>query len=190
MTSDRPVLGFLGIGLMGERMTLRLLAQGYAVHVWNFVAGRTAAVEAAGARVHGDAASVTRKADIVLMCVLDTDADMLGRLVFALAENAIRHTTQGGVEIAALGAAATAMLRVRDSGVGLDPVLARALERLASAPEPPAPATLGFGLRLIGRLVRELHGTLSVEADADGTTITVTLPALARIELPRVACSA
>ncbi|MBL8702451.1 MAG: NAD(P)-dependent oxidoreductase [Alphaproteobacteria bacterium] len=74
MTSDRPVLGFLGIGLMGEKMTLRLLSQGYAVHVWNFVAGKTAAVEAAGARVHADAASVTRAAEIVLMCVLDTDA--------------------------------------------------------------------------------------------------------------------
>ena len=123
-------------------------------------------------------------------CVLDTDSDMLGRLLFALGENAVRHTARGGVEIAALGDAGTTTLRVRDSGAGLDPVLGRTLEQLASAPEPPAPATLGFGLRLIGRLVRELHGTLTVEADAAGTTITVTLPALARIELPRVACGA
>lgn len=74
MSATRPVLGFIGIGLMGEKMTLRLLSQGYAVHVWNFVPGKTAAVEAAGARVHADAAAVTRVADIVLMCVLDTDA--------------------------------------------------------------------------------------------------------------------
>jgi signal transduction histidine kinase len=121
---------------------------------------------------------------------LDTDADMLGRLLFALAENAIRHTAQGGVEIVAVGDVGTAMVRVRDSGSGLDPVLARALERLASADEPPAPATLGFGLRLIGRLVRELHGIVSVDADVAGTAVTVTLPALAPIELPRVACSA
>ncbi len=67
-------IGFLGIGLMGEQMTLRLLSRGYAVHVWNYLPGKTAAVEAAGARVHADAAAVTRVADIVLMCVLDTDA--------------------------------------------------------------------------------------------------------------------
>ena len=121
-------------------------------------------------------------------CTLDTDADMLGRLLFALAENAVRHTARGGVEISALAGAGTSTLRVRDSGAGLDPVLARTLERLASTPEPSPPATLGFGLRLIGRLVRELHGSLTVEADATGTTIAVTLPALARIDLPRVAC--
>jgi len=123
-------------------------------------------------------------------CVLDTDADMLGRLLFALAENAIRHTAQGGVEITAFGDVGTATVRVRDSGAGLDPMLARALEQLASAPVPPAPATLGFGLRMIGRLARELHGAVSVEAAAAGTAITVTLPALAPVELPRVACSA
>lgn len=124
-------------------------------------------------------------------CTLDTDTDMLGRLLFALTENAVRHTARGGVEISALAGAGTSTLRVRDSGTGLDPVLARALEALASVPDPLAPAalaTLGFGLRLIGRLVRELHGSLSVEADETGTMITVTLPALARIDLPRVAC--
>jgi 3-hydroxyisobutyrate dehydrogenase len=33
--SDRPHLGFIGLGLMGRPMTLRLLAAGYAVTVWN-----------------------------------------------------------------------------------------------------------------------------------------------------------
>jgi 3-hydroxyisobutyrate dehydrogenase len=67
-------LGFLGIGLMGEAMTLRLLSLGHRVHVWNYDAGRTARVEAQGAIAHADAASVARAADIVLMCVLDTAA--------------------------------------------------------------------------------------------------------------------
>ena len=33
--SDLPKLGFIGIGLMGKPMTLRLLAAGYTVAVWN-----------------------------------------------------------------------------------------------------------------------------------------------------------
>ncbi|MFZ9635311.1 MAG: NAD(P)-binding domain-containing protein, partial [Alphaproteobacteria bacterium] len=74
MAGDAPVIGFLGIGLMGEPMVLRLLSLGHRVHAWNFVPGRTARIEEAGAVVHGDAASVARAADIVLVCVLDTDA--------------------------------------------------------------------------------------------------------------------
>lgn len=74
MANDKPVLGFLGIGLMGEPMVLRLLSLGHRVHAWNHRPGRTARIEQAGATIHGDAASVARAADIVLMCVLDTDA--------------------------------------------------------------------------------------------------------------------
>jgi hypothetical protein len=35
--------------------------------------------------------------------------------------------------------------------------------------------------------VRELHGSLTVDAGSTGTTIDVTLPALATVDLPRVA---
>jgi 3-hydroxyisobutyrate dehydrogenase len=69
-----PTLGFIGIGLMGEAMTLRLLGLGHRVHVWNYLPGKTDRVRAAGAVVQDDAAGVAREADIVLMCVLDTDA--------------------------------------------------------------------------------------------------------------------
>jgi 3-hydroxyisobutyrate dehydrogenase len=74
MSGAIPTLGFIGIGLMGEAMTLRLLGLGHRVHVWNYLSGKTAKVLAAGAIVHDDAASVARNADIILMCVLDTDA--------------------------------------------------------------------------------------------------------------------
>lgn len=120
-------------------------------------------------------------------CSLDTDGDMLGRLLFVVIENAIRHTPAGAIEVSAGNAAGALRLRVRDSGGGLDPVLARELEELAGAPDIPVTMTLGFGLRLIGRLVRELHGTLTVDTTGGGTTIEVVLPALATLELPRVA---
>jgi 3-hydroxyisobutyrate dehydrogenase len=35
MSSPGPRLGFLGIGLMGEAMTRRLLDRGWMVTVWN-----------------------------------------------------------------------------------------------------------------------------------------------------------
>lgn len=120
-------------------------------------------------------------------CTLTTDADMLTRLVFALTENAIRHTESGGVEISAVATRGESTLRVRDSGAGLDPVLARDLEHLVRAAELPTPTTLGFGLRLIGRLVRELRGTLSVQTGSQGTTIDVTLPSLESATFPRLA---
>ncbi|HWP65258.1 MAG TPA: response regulator [Candidatus Limnocylindria bacterium] len=120
-------------------------------------------------------------------CTVDTDSDMLGRLLFALTENAVRHTANGRVVLSASGGGTAATFIVRDTGEGLDPVLARELEQLAGAPELPPPGILGFGLRLIGRLVRELHGTVTVESGEGGTAITVKLPALVTVELPRVA---
>ena len=49
--SARPKLGYIGIGLMGRPMTLRLLAAGYEVAVWNRSRNKLAPVieqEAAG----------------------------------------------------------------------------------------------------------------------------------------------
>jgi 3-hydroxyisobutyrate dehydrogenase len=70
----QPALGFIGIGIMGEAMVLRLLDQGFAVTVWNFTTDRYAKVVAAGARRADSPAAVAAASDIVLMCVLDAPA--------------------------------------------------------------------------------------------------------------------
>jgi len=67
-------LGFIGIGLMGEPMTLRLLDRGHGLTVWNLTADRYACVEAAGARVAATPAAVAEASDIVMLCVLDGHA--------------------------------------------------------------------------------------------------------------------
>ena len=72
--SGRPKLGFIGLGLMGTAMSLRLLEKGWAVNVWNLEPERVAAVVDAGATGRTSPAEVTRDSDIVLMCVLHTDA--------------------------------------------------------------------------------------------------------------------
>jgi 3-hydroxyisobutyrate dehydrogenase len=72
--SDRPRLGYIGIGLMGRPMTLRLLAAGYAVSVWNRNRDKLLPVTRAGAQALDSPAAVTRAADIIMMCVTDQHA--------------------------------------------------------------------------------------------------------------------
>lgn len=72
--SDKPKLGYIGVGLMGKPMVLRLLAAGYAVSVWNRSADKLKPVVEKGARALGSAAEVARAADIVMLCVTDQKA--------------------------------------------------------------------------------------------------------------------
>ena len=70
----KPKLGFIGIGLMGRPMTLRLLAAGYEVSVWNRSRDKLAAVLERGARQADTPAAVARAAEIVMLCVTDQHA--------------------------------------------------------------------------------------------------------------------
>ena len=67
-------LGFLGVGLMGRPMTLRLLAAGHEVTVWNRSRDKLAAVLGKGARAADSPAAVARAAEILMMCVTDQRA--------------------------------------------------------------------------------------------------------------------
>jgi 3-hydroxyisobutyrate dehydrogenase len=67
-------LGFVGIGLMGEAMTRRLLDRGHAVTVWNLEPERLATVVPFGAVAAKTPAAVAEASDIVLLCVLHTAA--------------------------------------------------------------------------------------------------------------------
>ena len=69
-----PKLGFIGIGLMGKPMTLRLLAAGYKVAVWNRSRDKLAPVTVKGAIAKASPADVARFADIVMMCVTDQNS--------------------------------------------------------------------------------------------------------------------
>ncbi len=72
--SDRPRLGYIGVGLMGKPMSLRLLAAGYALTVWNRSRDKLAPLTAKGATAADSPAAVARAADIVMMCVTDQHA--------------------------------------------------------------------------------------------------------------------
>ena len=67
-------LGFIGIGLMGRPMTLRLLAANHEVTVWNRSLEKLAPVLEKGACAAASPAEVARAAQIVMMCVTDQHA--------------------------------------------------------------------------------------------------------------------
>ncbi|TAN49908.1 MAG: NAD(P)-dependent oxidoreductase [Methylococcaceae bacterium] len=67
-------IGFIGIGLMGRPMTLRLLQAGYRVTVWNRSPAKLAPVIAAGAAAADSIAALVQACDIVLLSLTDTAA--------------------------------------------------------------------------------------------------------------------
>lgn len=74
MAEQRYTLGFVGIGLMGKPLTLRLLAAGFRVNVWNRSADKLSEVVAAGATVCASVSELVAASDVVILCLADTAA--------------------------------------------------------------------------------------------------------------------
>lgn len=78
----RPVqVGFIGLGVMGRPMALRLARAGTPLVVWNRTAAAAEALREAGADVAADAAEVFARADVVVLMLADGSAvdAVLGR---------------------------------------------------------------------------------------------------------------
>ena len=74
MMDTRPTLGFIGIGLMGQPMTLRLLTAGFTVNVWNRSSDKLAPVCAVGATACASLAQLVKASSVILLCLSDTPA--------------------------------------------------------------------------------------------------------------------
>lgn len=74
MQTVLPRLAFAGIGLMGLPMCQRLLAAGYPLVVWNRSPEKCAPLVALGAEQAHTPAELCAQADIVLLCLADTQA--------------------------------------------------------------------------------------------------------------------
>jgi 3-hydroxyisobutyrate dehydrogenase len=72
MIQPTHTLGFIGIGLMGQPMTLRLLAAGYSVNVWNRTPDKLGNVIDAGAQQCLTIADLVNHSDIILLCLADS----------------------------------------------------------------------------------------------------------------------
>lgn len=78
---EHPRLGFVGLGLMGLPMTLRLLDEGYQVSVSGREPARVEEAVDNGAKAAESPAAVASQSDVVLLCV--TDASAVSDVVFS-----------------------------------------------------------------------------------------------------------
>jgi len=74
MMDNCPTLGFIGIGLMGKPMVLRLLAAGFTVNVWNRSPEKLLQVSEAGAHVCSTPGQLVEASTVILLCLSDTQA--------------------------------------------------------------------------------------------------------------------
>ena len=72
--SDKPNIGYIGVGLMGEPMVNRLLDAGFRVTVWNRTQSKLDAVVARGAEVAETPYELAERSDYVFMCLMDAKA--------------------------------------------------------------------------------------------------------------------
>ena len=74
MSDKRTATGFIGLGLMGEPMSLKLCAAGYPLTGWNRTRKKTATAIEAGAILAESPAEVAKASDIIFLCLTDTEA--------------------------------------------------------------------------------------------------------------------
>src|SRR5574341_1072674 len=67
-------IGFIGLGLMGQPMSRRLLEAGHPLTAWNRTAEKSKALLAAGAAWADSPGAVARASDVVITMVTDSAA--------------------------------------------------------------------------------------------------------------------
>lgn len=67
-------IGFIGLGLLGQAMALRLVQQGFPLVVWNREPERSVPLAEAGATVASSPADVAAQCRVVCLCVIDGPA--------------------------------------------------------------------------------------------------------------------
>ena len=72
MSDAKEKIGFIGLGLMGQALTRRLVERGYEVMGYDVVADKIRAAEAHGVRPSSSPAEVAQASAVVLVCVTST----------------------------------------------------------------------------------------------------------------------
>jgi 3-hydroxyisobutyrate dehydrogenase-like beta-hydroxyacid dehydrogenase len=73
MAADKQKIGFIGLGLMGQALTRRLVACGHAVTGYDLLPDKVAAARRHGVEPAASVAAVTRASDVVQVCVMTKD---------------------------------------------------------------------------------------------------------------------
>jgi 3-hydroxyisobutyrate dehydrogenase len=110
-------IGFIGLGVMGQPMALRLARAGQSVVVWNRSAEKCEPLRAAGASVAENPAEVFRRARITILMMVDSDAtdavlkrgtaafsdNVSGRIIVSMGTNAAEYSRALEADIVAAG---------------------------------------------------------------------------------------
>jgi len=106
-----------------------------------------------------------------------SDGEMVARALSALVGNAVRFTDAGSVRVVVTGVEGGLTVAIEDTGVGMSAeTIAEAARVTDGTPSGDTPRLLGFGLRLVGRLVRALEGRLTIESRPGATRCAIYLP--------------
>ena len=93
--TKRPVVAFLGIGLMGNHMARNLLRAGFVVHLWNRTKEKAEALIADGGIVHDTAIQAVTDADVIITML--SDGPTVASLLFS--NNVIDALSSGAIVI-------------------------------------------------------------------------------------------
>ena len=93
--TKRPVIAFLGIGLMGNHMARNLLRAGFVVHLWNRTKEKAEALTAEGGIVHDTAIQAVTDADVIITML--SDGPTVASLLFS--NNVIDALSSGAIVI-------------------------------------------------------------------------------------------
>jgi signal transduction histidine kinase/DNA-binding response OmpR family regulator len=146
-----------------------------------------AAIEAALETVRpvAEARGVLLSADVGAVGIIAADAGRLQQVVWNVLSNAIKFTPEGGsVDLAAARLGQRIVIRVTDTGEGIEPAfLPHLFEpfRQADGSTTRRHGGLGLGLAIVKQLVQAHGGTIRAESDGphQGSTFTIELPARA-----------
>jgi signal transduction histidine kinase len=114
-----------------------------------------------------------------------TDRIKLVRVVSNLVSNAIKYTHTGGVYVeTGVDADGSALIRVRDTGIGMDArALQRAFDEFWRLSDETHVESWGLGLAICSRLLDALGGGLSAHSEpGQGTEFVIRLPAQAVVK--------
>mgnify|MGYP003575583362 FL=1 len=148
-------LGFIGLGLLGQAMALRLAQSGHRLVVWNREPERALPLAEAGAQIAASPAEVAARCGRVCLCVID------GR--------AVREVVFGAQGVATPGRATHTLIDFST----VDPATTRALAAEAA----------GLGLRWVdapvsGGPAAALEGTLTVMCGGSAEAVQAAQPVL------------
>ena len=109
------------------------------------------------------------------------DAMRLQQIMNNLLSNAVKYTPAGGsIHVSVKREGGDAVLRVRDTGIGIRPDLAPRMFELFVQGDPSVRSGLGVGLAIVRRLVEGHGGTVEASSAGPrkGSTFTVRLPCI------------